>query len=421
MRRGFEAQHRSGRAAALGALGVLATAAAAAAQPAPVVQVAVGHWHSCALTEAGEVWCWGLNDAGQLGDGTTQNRLAPVRVDTSTPGFRANNIVAITAAFYHTCALNSVGRAFCWGGNFSGQLGDGTVQTRLVPTPVDTGTPGFGVRNIAAISAGDLHSCALTTQGRAFCWGGNASGQLGDDSNQFSLVPVPVSTATPGFGARNIATIAAGGSHTCAITTRGRAFCWGDNAFGSVGDGTTQDRLVPTPVDTATPGFAARNIATIIGAERHSCAVTTQRRMFCWGYNTSGAIGDGTAQDRLVPTPVSRAPRGFGPRNVLAMAAGRWHSCAVTDPGRAWCWGWNNAGKLGDGTTSPRYVPTPVDLSAPWLGPRNVAAMAGGFSHSCAITDAGRAFCWGDNALGQLGDGTGVASPIPVEVAFPRG
>jgi alpha-tubulin suppressor-like RCC1 family protein len=340
-----------------------------------ITQVAAGGFHTCAVNHAGEVKCWGSNANGQLGDGTVTERVTPVGVGGMTIG-----VSAVAAGRFHTCALTAGGGVKCWGGNANGQLGDGTTTERL--TPVDVSGLASGV---SAIAAGESHTCALTTGGAVKCWGFNANGQLGDGANADQLVPVVVSGLTGGVSA-----IAAGERHTCALIASGGLKCWGRNFEGHLGDGTTTQRLTPVDVSGLTGGVSA-----IAAGGFHTCAVTTGGGAKCWGGNFSGQVGDGTTTRRLTPVDVSGLAGG-----AIAIAAGAFHTCAVSNGGALKCWG-SNSGQIGDGTATERL--TPVDVSGLTGG---VSAIAVGVNHSCALTTAGRVQCWGFNANGQLGDAT---------------
>ena len=215
-----------------GALLVLASSLAQAQVPlSGASKIAAGGNHTCALTSAGAVQCWGFNSNGQLGDGTTTNRLMPTAVSGLTSG-----VTAIAAGSSHTCALTSAGAVQCWGNNGDGQLGDNTITQRLVPTAVPSLTSG-----VTAIAAGQLHTCALTSAGAVQCWGDNFYGQLGDNTFTQRLVPTAVSGLTSGVTA-----IAAGDSHTCALTSGGAVQCWGDNGFGQLAKKRSSVRAAPT-------------------------------------------------------------------------------------------------------------------------------------------------------------------------------
>jgi alpha-tubulin suppressor-like RCC1 family protein len=289
-----------------------------------------GSGHTCALTTAGAVYCWGLNGSGQLGDGTQTTSATPVPVVGLSSG-----VAAISTGQDSTCAVTSGGSAFCWGGNESGQLGDGTTASSSVPVAVAGLSSG-----VASISTGGRHSCAVTNGGGVECWGANDSGQLGDGTTNDSLTPVAVVGLASG-----VATVSAGSSHTCAVTTAGAAKCWGSNGFGKLGDGSGADSPVPVSV----VGLAS-GVASIRASEDHTCAATSDGSAKCWGYNEWGELGNGTKTTSVTPVQVARLSSG-----VKAITAGYNHSCAVIATG-AKCWGNNYSGELGygvpNGTTS---------------------------------------------------------------------
>lgn len=369
------------------------------------VQVVTGDFHSCALRHDGQVWCWGAGRVGQLGNGGTEDSLVPVRVRSPAAGFGPGNIAFLAANGLRTCALNRAGRAFCWGSNAFGELGDGTTETRTRPVAVSR--LGNGVQ---ALSVGFRHVCAVNRLGRAFCWGSGGSGRLGDGTTETRTRPTPVDTGTPGFNLRNIATVAAGETHSCAINANGRTFCWGGPLL--LGTGDSGDSLVPVPVDTAAPGFNRRNLARVEAGGQHSCAVNAAGRTYCWGRNAQGQLGTGApGTDALSPRPVRPAAVGFGRNNIARVVAGFRQNCALNEAGRAFCWGANAAGQLGDGSATDRAVP--VRVRGLGTGLRDIAS---GFLHSCAIDAAGDVWCWGSNGSGRLGDGTTTARNLPVRV-----
>ena len=352
-----------------------------------VQAIATGSEYTCALTTGGGVKCWGYNSYGQLGDGTTTDRWTPVDVNGLTSGIKA-----VATGFDHACALTISGGVKCWGYNYSRQLGDGTTINRLMPVDVSGLTSG-----VQAISAGASHTCALTISGGVKCWGANDYGGLGDGTTINRWMPVDVSGLTSGVQA-----IAAGLASTCALTTTGGVKCWGWNDRGQLGDGTTFTRLTPVDVSGLASGIQAIGVGWT-----HTCAVTMGGAVKCWGWNKYGGLGDGTTTNRLTPVDVS------GLNSVIkVVAAGGGHTCALTTAGGVKCWGGNDAGQLGDGTTTNHW--TPVDVSGLTGGVQAVAA--GGYD-TCALTTAGGAKCWGFNALGQLGDGTTTDRWTPVDVS----
>src|SRR4029450_4997256 len=239
-----------------------------------VAALTTGATHSCALTVAGAVKCWGANDSGQLGDGTQTQRLTPVSVSGLAAGVKA-----IAAGDNHTCALTNAGAVKCWGQTRTGQLGDNTTTMRLVPVAV----AGLG-SGVSAIEGGASHTCALTVSGGVKCWGWNGFGQLGDNTNTQQNAPVDVNGLTSGASA-----IAIGQYHGCARV--GPAVkCWGWNDYGQVGDNSVAQRWAPVSVSGLASG-----VTGIAAGNGHSCAVLTGGGAKCWGDNTDGQVGDGTS------------------------------------------------------------------------------------------------------------------------------
>jgi alpha-tubulin suppressor-like RCC1 family protein len=305
----------------------------------------------------------------------------------------SSGVTAISAGTSYTCALTSTGGVKCWGHNAFGALGDGTDTDRSTPVDVIGLTSG-----VEAIAAGGNHTCALTTGGGVKCWGSSLYGELGNGGNERNGIwtPVDVTGLTSG-----VAAITAGGDRTCALTTAGGAKCWGNNDFGQVGDGTTDSRNTPVDVTGLTTGVTA-----ISAGQSHTCAVTAGGGVKCWGANNFGQLGDGTTTNRSTPVDVNGLTTG-----VTAVSAGGAHTCAVIIGGGAKCWGNNTDGQLGNGTTTDS--PTPVGVSGLSTG---VTAVGAGGAHTCAVITGGGAKCWGWNANGQLGDGTVTDSSTPVSV-----
>lgn len=320
------------------------TGAHTAAQRAPktvdglvaVAQIGVGPFHSCARTSAGTVRCWGSNGLGQLGDGTTASRAAPVTVTGLT------GVAQVALGESHTCARRFDGSVWCWGFNGSGQLGDGTWSDHRAPRPVMS----LGERLRAeSLAAGHFHTCARTDDGGVWCWGFNGAGQLGDGTRADRLAPVRVVGLPPGV---MVERVAAGRHHTCALLEDGTAWCWGENASGQLGDGSTADRATPQRVR------GVRDLVEVSLGDRHTCARRVEGAVFCWGANADGQLGDGTSEDRALPTALPTL------RDVAQIALGDRHSCARLGDGSVRCWGDNDRGAVGDGSTLDRWWPTAV-------------------------------------------------------------
>jgi alpha-tubulin suppressor-like RCC1 family protein len=337
--------------------------------------LSVGERHGCALLSVGRVECWGGNDRGQLGNGSTAEALASPVAVSGAAGVRA-----LAAGNLHTCSLGAGATLRCWGDDQFGQLGDGSM------------------RDATAIAARGQHTCAIARDGSVACWGGNDYGQLGDATTRLSPAPVVVATLA------GVTALAAGDGHTCAVRTGGRVSCWGWNQYGQLGDGSTRDS--PRPVDAGTDGVTA------VAAARHTCAVRRDGSVVCWGWNAYGQLGDGSTDDAARPVTVA------GVREAIAIAVGAAHSCALVRDGSVLCWGDNYYGQLGRGTSGaadPSRPPPPAPVAV--LGP--ATAVAAGEYHTCALLADGTAACWGWNQYGQLGDETTRDSSLPVPVGAP--
>ena len=343
--------------------------------------VSAGMSHTCGVTTTGRVYCWGRNQFGQLGDGTTDDSPVPTRVQTD---FLFD---LVSAGMHHTCGLAQGGAVFCWGANFNGEAGDGTQINRLAPVRT------LGNHTFRTVNTGESHSCGITTANLGYCWGaplGPAPDGTGSLPN--ALVPQPLN-----LGA--LASLSAGFEIACAATAHGALFCWG---LKPPGIEPPEDTAFPLPV----PG--APSLVAVSAGHKHACGTTADDRVYCWGRNTGGQLGDGTLTDRHAPMPVSGDTR-F--RQVSAESGG--HTCALTGEGAAYCWGQSRFGELGDSTIGVQSAPVAVsgDLVFVSIG-------VGGW-HTCGVTPSGLAYCWGYGVFGQLGTGGTEDSPVPARVTVP--
>ncbi len=358
-----------------------------------VTQVSAGTSHTCVVTTTGGVKCWGADNLGQLGNDAALTRMpTPVDVLGLTSG-----VASVSAGDSHTCAVTTAGGLKCWGSDDSGQLGNDAALTNK-PTPVDVQGLTSGV---ASVSAGSSLTCAVTTAGGLKCWGADNVGQLGNDSSLVNKpTPVDVLGLTSG-----VASVSAGNSHTCAVTTLGGLKCWGYNNYGQLGDNSATDK--PTPVDVL--GLTS-GVARIAAGNFHTCAVTTSGGAKCWGRDDYGQLGNDAA---LVskPTPVDVQGLTSG---VVSIVAGGYHACALTATGGLKCWGNDSYGQLGNDAALTNK-PTPVDVFELNSG---VASASAGYFHTCALTTAGGLKCWGRDNNGQLGNDAAMTNqPTPVDVA----
>lgn len=420
-----------------------AKAAAATFVNSDITSVAAGDNHTCVLKGipgSAAVYCWGSNFNGQLGDGTTTDRTSPVPVADVTGGFTNSGIVAVSAGSMHTCVLRSEGgssKVYCWGANHQGQLGTGTTTSATTPVAVAAGATYSNSGN-AWLSAGGSHTCVTRNDGVTdfdvlYCWGNGQYGRLGDNDDQAHRVVLPQKVDNNGsFTNTGITEVSAGGQHTCA--RKGNAvYCWGNNYGGQLGDGTTA--LAKQPVAVSTTFVANNAYYEISSRDEHTCAVkdtAASAALYCWGKNNDGRVGVGATHSavshpQLVVQGARTSTTSMSVDNppVLqrrSVAAGGQHTCAIQgggSPGVVYCWGDNNTGQLGDGTSNQRLVPTLV--AAGQMTNSSIVSVASGYGHTCAVKGSmmsGVVYCWGFNVSGQLGIGTTTfSSSTPVLVA----
>jgi alpha-tubulin suppressor-like RCC1 family protein len=374
-----------------------------------VASVDAGQLHSCAVTGAGAGYCWGSNQFGELGDGSGSDARIPVLV---AGGFAFGTI---SSTSNYACGLTTSGRAVCWGHGRLGRLGNGSITDQATPSAV------LGDHQFSSVSVGGVHACGLDLTGAAYCWGDNTNGQLGTETSETCLdlgALVPCSTQPVAVGGGLVFTsISAGFFHTCALTATGAAFCWGRNAFGSLGDGTVTPRRTPVAV---AGGLSFGMIAS--GAE-YTCALTPAGVPYCWGGNAGGQLGLGpTRPFPIVPTNVVgnlqfKFLSASNENNVFG------HTCGITTENAAYCWGATEDGAVGAPTseTCPGFggdaphacVTSPVLVTGGVL----FKSISAGFRHTCATAVSGEAYCWGGNYKGELGNGTSSFSSTPVRVS----
>jgi len=346
-----------------------ATGAGGQASSHVATAVTAGLSHTCALLSDATVACWGANEDGQLGDGTFEPSLAPVLVEG------LSDVSEIAAGERHTCAVKSNGSVWCWGDSTYRQVD----QTSDAGVPVQIG----GLTNVGGIGAGANHTCSHANGGAAKCWGADLSAQLGSGITTSSSSPLDVADLSV------VSDLAGATDYSCAIADTATVFCWG---------------LAPDVVDSYTPtaiGWIPSPGPPLTGtdlavADGRACVLRADKP-WCWGTN-----GQTAATEVDLP-------------NVVELAGGGGHLCARIQNGDLMCWGANEAGQIGDGTTGgTEDTPTAV------MGVDDASAIGLGTSHTCAVVGAGAVMCWGANDAGQLGDGTTDPSPTPVVVtSFP--
>lgn len=334
--------------------------------------LSVGDGSTCALDAAGAAFCWGKQFDAEV----------PAAV---SGGLR---FTALSNGGLHACGLTAEGAAWCWGWNGQGQLGNGTaaaVSTLRAPVRV------AGGQRFRSLSAGPVHTCAVADTGAAYCWGLNASGQLGNGTTADSSVPVPVA------GGRAFRAVSAGTDHTCALDVAGAAFCWG-LAGGQLGLGT----VAPPATHTPAAVVGGLTFETLDVGLRASCATTAASQGYCWNPGSGGR-----------PEPVD------GGLSFRSIGMGGLHACGVTPAGEAYCWGANRNGEVGNGTTLAAAAPARVAGGITFRTAEASGGISPNLGHSCGLSTDGIAYCWGTNGGWQLGSRGVDRSAVPVPVESP--
>lgn len=362
-----------------------------------------GKRHQCAIKSDGTAWCWGANDDGELGDDTFTDRRLPVQVQGSGGVGVFTDGVLLGAGWDHTCAVRSDGTAWCWGRWSNGRLGSGATSDRDTPQQV-RGPSGVGfLTGVADIEGGDDHTCARKTDGTVWCWGQGDRGQIGDDATSDRTYPVQVHGVNGVGFLTDVVELSSGGDHNCARTSDGAVYCWGQGSYGQLGN--NDDNDVETPVRVVGPGGSGWMIAVEISVgEDHTCARQSDGTAWCWGRNDEGRLGDDTAVDRDAPVQVVGSGGVGTLTSVERLSTGEEHTCARRADTSVWCWGENADGQLGDDTFSDRRYPVQVETSSGFLTSVDFVGV-GGF-HSCAIRSSDEVWCWGKGDRGQIGNGT---------------
>lgn len=345
-----------------------------------------GDFHSLAVTISGEVWTWGYNNKGQLGNGNNQDSDIPVRVEGVLSG---KTIVEVAAGAEHSLALDSDGVVYAWGLNTSGELGVGSNTNSNVPVVVAAALANVKIQNI---SAGGLQSFALDIAGKVWAWGDNSDGALGDGTFIQRTTPVAVK-----FQNVRITRIVAGGFMSAAIDNTGKVWMWGYNNDGELGNNSTD----ASPVPVCVPGIS--NITALACGNFHTLALDSTGTIYAWGFNDNGQIGDGSTQARWSPVLIPRF-------QAQIIAAGGLHSLAVDTEGQVWAWGYNAYGELGNASLTDSSSPVRVDTADVCV------QLAAGNLHSLALTADNEILAWGHGLDGELGNATYEGSDVPVTV-----
>lgn len=324
-------------------------------------------FHTCAIKEDGGLYCWGRRS--RIGcEKIKVSNYSPVRIGID------KDWISVSASPSHTCALKNDNSLYCWGNTSFGI--NGQIPTRI------------GDSDWKKVSCGNRHLCAIKLNGQLYCWGENNVGQLGDGTNNSSNIPVRVGTAADWVD------VDAGASSNCAVKEDGRAFCWGNNGDGQLGNGTNKTSNIPVRVN----GDSNSVWIMISAGDFHTCAINTESKIYCWGWNYFGELGNGQSGTSKVPVEI------YGENSDwISVTAGGSFTCALKRTGELYCWGINECGTIGDGTTQEKYIPIEVKS--------NVVTVDTSDLNTCAVNTGGSLYCWGANGWGQIGIGVGQDNP----------
>ncbi|THF73413.1 RCC1 domain-containing protein [Cohnella fermenti] len=385
-------------------------------------RLSAGDDHTLYLDADGTVWAWGVNRSGQLGDGTTTSSRLPIQVLQAADGEgRAaplDGVISVSGGGNYSAVLRADGTVWTWGGNRSGQLGDGTTNDRSVPVQVVIGDGVGGLSAISSLSGGMEHIVALASDGTVWSWGANEYGQLGNATFSSSGVPVQVLDASDHGALSGIVAIAAGAYHSLALKADGTVWSWGLNSHGQLGDGSTVNRSLPVQAVSGNEAEMLANAIAVDGGSGHSIALLEDGTVWAWGANDQGQLGDGSKEDRLYPVQVKSANEEDPLSSIVAVGSGATFSTALTAEGTVWTWGDNAFGQLGDGTSLDRDIPVQVtgDQGAGQL--TGVTRTSAGGSHVAVMRDDHSIWSWGLNEFGQLGNDTDSNYAYPVELVW---
>lgn len=379
-------------------------------------QVATGHDHTCAISNNNRAYCWGLNAWGQLGNGNTDSTNTPKAVNTDGV-LKDKTIVSISANGFLTCALDSNGHAYCWGSGNYGQLGNNATSNSNVPVAVDMNGILSG-KTIKSISVG-YSVCAIASDDNAYCWGRGSDGQLGNNSTSNSSTPVAVykSGALNGLSVKSISS---GLSSACAVASNDNVYCWGQNSFtGMLGNNSTTASTVPVAVDKSGV-LNGKTIKTVSVGLYSVSVITNDDKVYSWGSGLQGELGNGSSVDSLVPTTVVMSGVLNG-KTVKSISSGGHATYVITNDSLLYSWGENDGGSgaLGNNLTVNSNVPVMVYKDGALNG-KTIKSVSGGSFFACAIASDDQIYCWGYDNDGQLGNGLNTTSIIPVLTLLPQ-
>jgi len=366
-----------------------------------ISQVAMGDNFTCGLYEF-KAFCWGLNGSGQLGEAGPGTSVEPLAVNT-TGVLAGKTIKMIAAGGNHACAIASDDLVYCWGSGSEGQLGNGSNANSSVPVAVSRAGVLSG-KTILSVTAGSNHTCAIASDGFAYCWGLNTNGQLGNNNTTTTNIPVAVLRTSGSLSGVTVKSLSAGGSQTCAVTSLDTAACWGQNTDGQLGNNSITQRSFPVDVNTSGV-LAGLTIKSISTGKYHTCAIASNDKAYCWGLNTNSGLGNGNTTRSLIPVAVNTNGELLN-KNLKTITVGQYFTCVIASDNNAYCWGYGGNGNLGNGsnsTTNTSVVPVTTSGALAGKTLKYITTASINVYATCVIASDDQLYCFGANANKQLG------------------
>ena len=370
-----------------------------------VIEVALGTKHSVAITSSGRIFTWGDNEYGQLGNGTMKDSSTPIDITSQFNLNEGETFTKINMGYYNSSALTSEGRFFTWGYNGNGELGNGWGDHNPTPTDITSKFNLDASETIEIISVGSHHSAIATSNGRVFAWGDNSTGQLGDGSNSTKSTPIEITKRFNLSRGDKILGLYLNGIHSTAVSSEGRVFTWGANLVGQLGNGTTKDKNKPVEITNLFNLSPEEKIVTLNSGFGHLSAISSNNKIFVWGNNSYGSLGIGTLANQLSPLEITDYFDLTEDETVNCLSLGADYTIALTSANRLFSWGKNTTGQLGDRTTTDKLIPSEISDQFALASGETIARVSSSYWHSAVLTTKGRLFIWGGNDDGQLGIG----------------
>lgn len=383
-----------------------------------ILSTSFAEGHSSAVTSDGRLFIWGDNYKGKLGNGSTSNQYSPVDISPQFGLDVGETIIFSSLGTQHSSAITSNGRVFTWGYNNKGQLGDNTIIDKNTPTEITSQFNLVSGEEIVSLSLGAEFSAAVTSEGRLFTWGYNNKGQLGDGTLTDRFTPTDITSQFSLNSGELISSVSLGDYHSSALTTDGRVFTWGFNNNGQLGDGTLTDKHSPQDITTEFNFDSGEHPTAVSLGEEFSALITSEGRVFTWGNNVFGQLGDNTTIDRSSPTDITSEFDLEMNEKINSISLGGDHSAATTSNGDLYTWGYNSAGQLGDGSRDNESSPMNITSQFSLNVGETIESISLGSKSSSAVTSEGRTYTWGYNAVGQLGDGAIYNIKTPYNLYF---